>query len=287
LPTRGVGDARITLGYASINVGFWEVAAVEIAEHIAAITREANRLAEAAHLGGLDAPVPTCPGWDLRDLVRHLGMVHLWAASHVAQPHDEPDYESEADELTALTGFWPNLGSFWPDDGHLIDWYLRTKTNLVDSLESAPPNVEAWTFLPAPSPLAMWARRQAHETAIHRFDAESAADITSSFDPALASDGIDEMLSGFATRRTGDFPVATTQAMIVHATDTDERWHVTLAPNGITTVRNDGPADITLAADASDLYLTVWNRGDDSNVKVTGNHELLDTWHENLRVRWS
>ena len=48
--------------------------------------------------------------------------------------------------------------------------------NLIEALDSASPDLEAWTFLPAPSPLAMLARRQAHETAIHRYDAESAAD---------------------------------------------------------------------------------------------------------------
>lgn len=36
--------------------------------------------------------------------------------------------------------------------------------------------VDCWTFLDAPSPLAFWARRQAHETAIHRADAQLAAD---------------------------------------------------------------------------------------------------------------
>lgn len=263
-----------------------EVAVVDIAEHITAITDEGNDLAEAAQRGGLDAPVPTCPGWNLRDLVRHLGMVHLWAASHIAQPHDEPDYASEGDQLADLTRFWPQLGTFWVDDPDLIEWYLQTNRNLVDSLESAPSDVQAWTFLPAPTPLAMWARRQAHETAIHRFDAQSATEGTSGFDPVFASDGIDEMLSGFASGKR-DFPVASPQAMVVHATDTGERWHVTITTTGITTVRNDGPADVTLAAHASDLYLALWNRGDDSNLTVSGNHELLDTWHNNLRVRWS
>ncbi|MCH7670054.1 MAG: maleylpyruvate isomerase family mycothiol-dependent enzyme [Acidobacteria bacterium] len=89
---------------------------------------------------------------------------------------------------------------FWPDDSDLINWYLDTNANLVDALESAPPDVESFTFLPAPSPLAMWARRQAHETAIHRFDAENAAGIASEFDPTFAIDGIDELLAAFAPR---------------------------------------------------------------------------------------
>ena len=56
-----------------------------ITTHITAIGREGARLAEAAALAGLDAPVPWCPGWDVRELLRHLSEIHLWAASHVAK----------------------------------------------------------------------------------------------------------------------------------------------------------------------------------------------------------
>jgi uncharacterized protein (TIGR03083 family) len=254
---------------------------VEITEHITAVGQEAKLFAEAAEQGGLDAEVPSCPGWNIRDLVRHLMEIHLWAAAHVAQPHDKP----WVDDLAELAEFWPDLAVFWPEDGDLVKWYLDTNANLVDALESAPLDVESFTFLPAPSPLAMWARRQAHETAVHRFDAENAAGIASRFDPVFASDGIDELLMAFAPRRD-EFPLESSKSMLVHATDTDDDWHVTLGPDGISTTRGDGPADITLSGDASDIYLALWNRGDDSNITVTGDENLLDLWHNNNRIRW-
>jgi uncharacterized protein (TIGR03083 family) len=255
---------------------------VEITEHIAAVGREAGLLAEAAREGGLEADIAGCPGWNMRDLVRHLSEIHLWAAAHVAQPHDKP----WVDELSELTEFWPDLAVFWPDDGELVDWYLDTNANLVGALESAPLDVESFTFLPAPSPLAMWARRQAHETAVHRFDAQHAAGIESGFDPTFASDGIDEILAAFAPRRD-EFPIEAARTMAVHATDTGDRWLVTLAPDGVTTRRGEGPADITLTGDASDLYLAVWNRGDDANLSITGDDQLLALWRGNMRIRWS
>lgn len=255
---------------------------MEIAEHITIVAQEAKSLAAAAEQGGLDADVPTCPGWDMRELLRHLGMIHLWAAGHVAELHDG----SWGSELPDLAEYWPDLAVFWPDDEQLIGWYLETNANLVQALESKPLDGESWTFLPAPSPLAMWARRQAHETAVHRFDAEHAAGIASTFDPVLASDGIDEILMGFAPRKD-EFPVDRVRTMAVHATDTDDRWHVTLAPTGITTVRGDGPADVALAGDASDLYLMLWNRGEHSGITVTGDRGVLAKWHNNVRVRWS
>ncbi len=255
---------------------------MEIAVHITAVGQEAKLLAQAAEQVGLDVDIPTCPGWDMRELLRHLSEIHLWAAAHVAQPHDKP----WVDDLAELAAFWPDLGIFWPDDDQLIDHYLATNANLVDALESAPLDVESFTFLPAPSPLAMWARRQAHETAIHRFDAENAAGIVTEFDPAFAADGIDELLAAFAPRASA-FPVESTKTMVVRATDTGDSWQVTLAPDGITTSRDDGPADVTLTGDARDLYLAVWNRGDDSNVTVTGDHDLFEIWHKNHRIRWS
>jgi uncharacterized protein (TIGR03083 family) len=255
---------------------------VEIVEHITIVAREGKLLAEAAEQGGLDVDVTTCPGWDMRELLRHLSEIHLWAAARVAKRTTKlfPDDISEHVES------WPDLAVFWPDDDALADWYLDTNANLVNVLESAPADLDCPTFLPAPSPLAMWARRQAHETAVHRFDAENAAGIASEFDPVFAADGIDELVAAFAPRKQ-EFPVDSDKAMHVHATDTDDHWLMTLGPEGITTIRGDGPADVTLSGTAVDLYLVLWNRVEDSHIDVIGDHELLEMWHGNHRVRWS
>ncbi len=255
---------------------------MEIAEHITVIGQDARLFAEAAGQSGLEANIDPCPGWNMRDLVRHLSEIHLWAGAHVARRATK----MWVDDLAELSASWPDLAVFWPDDDHLIDFYLATNANLIRELESAPADVEAMTFLPAPSPLAMWARRQAHEISIHRFDAQNAAGMTSGFDPALAADGIDELLTAFAPRaRT--FPIEVTRTMAVHATDTDDRWHVTMGPTGIATRRGTGPADVTLVGRAADLYLTMWNRGQDAGIEVAGDQDLLETWHTNHRIRWS
>ena len=255
---------------------------MEIARHITAVGTEAELFAEAARRGGLEVDIPSCPGWTMRDLVRHLSEIHLWAAARVAGRASK----LWPDDISEHTESWPELAVFWPDDDDLIDWYLETNANLVRALEVASPTDDMPTFLPAPSPLAMWARRQAHETAVHRFDAEDATGAGSGFEPAFAADGIDEMVSGFAPRAS-EFPTETTRTMVVHAADTADDWHLTLAPDGITTVRGNGPADVTLTGAASDLYLSLWNRGDDSRLAIQGDRDLLDLWHNSKRVRWS
>lgn len=252
---------------------------MELSEHIEAVRHEGSLFAEAAHRAGLDAKVPDCPGWDIRELVRHLASVHLWAAAHVSNRALEwRDHGPEE-----LTEYWPELASFWPDDDDLVDWYLATNENLVRELTSAPPDHQCLSFLPAPSPVAMWARRQAHEAAIHRFDAESPNKSTTTYDPAFASDGLDEILMLFAPR--WGTPTRQSSKMVVRPIDTNDSWHITMGPEIITSRYGDGPADVTLTGTASDLFLAVWNRGDPP-ITVTGNPELVETWNRNFQFVW-
>ena len=229
---------------------------VEVAAHITAVQREGQLFAEAAQRSGLDRPVPCCPGWDVRELVRHLSSVHLWAAAHVARSATAWRDHGPAE----LEEYWPDLAVFWPDDDELIDWYLETNAKLVDELSTAPADLECLTFLPAPTPLAMWARRQAHETAIHRFDAQSPGLTSTDYDQTFAADGIDELVMLFAPRWAA--PMDAAKSMVLRTTDTDDIWHVTMGPEAISARHGDGPADVTLSGSASDLYLAVWNRGE-------------------------
>ena len=164
---------------------------VEIAEHIVSLERDGQLMAAAAQRAGLAAPVPSCPGWQVRDLLRHQGHVHRWAGRFVTErlPDAVPE-PSEAEILAAD-----------PPDEQLLDWFREGHAALVGALRAALPDLTCWTFLPAPTPLAFWARRQAHETAMHRVDAELAAGgPVTSFDPAFAADGIDELIMGFLGR---------------------------------------------------------------------------------------
>ncbi len=136
--------------------------------------------------------MPTCPGWQLRDLVRHLGGVHRWATAFVSTGRTTSIPESS--DLESYVGGWP-------PDAEVVSWFEQGHAALVAALESAPDDLECWSFLPAPSPRAFWARRQAHETAIHRADADAAAGATPVFRAAFAADGVEELLFGFGGRR--------------------------------------------------------------------------------------
>ena len=256
---------------------------MDVSDYIGFVVAEGKMFADTADGSDLSVEIPGCDGWNMRELVRHLGLIHLWAAGNVAYPqHDLLD----PDDLPDLAGHWPDLAAAWPDDTELVSWYRATHANLVRVLESAPPDVRCATFLPAPTPLTMWSRRQASEIAVHRFDAEASLGLNSRFDPRFAADMLDELLSGFAPRKR-EIPVDTEKSVLVHAEDVDEHWLLRIGPGGMTTSRLPGAADLSATGTAAELYLLFWNRIPDSSVRLSGESDLMALWRENCRIRWS
>lgn len=235
--------------------------------HIDALDAAGKALLEAAAAAGPDAEVATCPGWRVRDLLRHTTAVHRWATAFVVGGH---------------TSYRPFGGA--PDlDGDALLAYTREgHARLVEALREAPDGLECWSFLPAPSPRAFWARRQNHETTVHRADAESAlASGPGPVDPAVAADGIDELLRGFHGRDRSRVRTERPRTLRVRATDSDAVWTVRLSPDVPRTETGaDGPADCELSGTAERLYLTLWNRLPQDAVAVTGDAVLARLWRE-------
>jgi uncharacterized protein (TIGR03083 family) len=132
----------------------------------------------------------------------------------------------------------------------------------------ADPHLECATLIPASSPLTFWARRQAHETAVHRADAENASGARPEYPPEFAAHGIDELIMGFARRRryrpaTQDAAIESTCGLRVQASDTGDAWRLYLADGRVQAGRDTGPAvpgDGMVSGPASGLYLFLWNR---------------------------
>ncbi|MFG2343454.1 maleylpyruvate isomerase family mycothiol-dependent enzyme [Streptomyces phaeochromogenes] len=245
---------------------------MEIAELIRSLDREGGLLADAAEEAGADAKVPTCPEWQVRDLLRHTGMVHRWATAFVAEGH---------------TSYHPDGGLPELDGPALLTWFRDGHRSLVETLATAPPDVECWSFLPAPSPLAFWARRQAHETTVHRVDAESARGGTPTAIPVdFAVDGIDELLLGFHARSRSRVRTDEPRVLKVRASDSDAVWSVRLSAEPPVAERGEvADADCELAGTAAQLHLALWNRGPFPS--VTGDLSIATLWREKSAVTWS
>lgn len=261
---------------------------MDVAQHIEALRRQGELLADAAGRAGLAAKVPSCPGWQVRDLLRHQGYVHRWATRYVAEelPESVPRL-TEAEILAAD-----------PPDAELVAWFRDGHAALVETLRSADPSVSCYTFLPAPSPRAFWARRQAHETTIHRVDAELADGEVTPIDAELAADGIDELIMGFFGRDvkgvSGKQRPGGRLSVAVQATDTAGEWLVELTDDGQRAAHvqrgNAGaPAACTLTGPASGLYRLLWNRADpeSAGVQLTGDPAVLAAWREGMHVTWA
>ncbi|MFF8380198.1 maleylpyruvate isomerase family mycothiol-dependent enzyme [Streptomyces sp. NPDC015661] len=248
---------------------------MKITEYIEALESAGRGLADAAAEAGLDAEVPTCPGWRVRDLVRHTAMVHRWATTLVAE---------------ARTAYHPGDGETPLDGEELLTHFREGHALLVAALRAAPETLECWTFLPAPSPLAFWARRQAHETTVHRSDAESALPSgPGAVDPAIAADGIDELFGAFHSRDRSRVRTEEPRTLRVRATDTGDVWTVHLsATEPPRTERGAGSAaDTELSGPVDRLYLALWNRVPLASVTLTGDQGLARLWRETSAITWS
>jgi uncharacterized protein (TIGR03083 family) len=206
-----------------------------IERHLAVLRHETEALANAARQG-LGATVPSCPAWDVRALVGHVGRGFRMAAELVRTHDDAGIPEGDADP---------------PDDA--VAWLHESLAELVEALTDDERS-------------AYWARRMANEVAVHRWDAQGAHGTPEPIDADVAVDGVDELLPMLDPRRDG--------ILLVTATDTGDTWSVTCVGGACDVTREppDAP-DAVLSATASDLLLALWGR--DVPYEVTGDPGLI------------
>jgi uncharacterized protein (TIGR03083 family) len=234
--------------------------------NLAHIVEQSDALRAAAVAAGPAAAVPTCPKWTVHDLVTHIADVHTLVAAALLQTRDSswPKVEDAPAE-------WDELLAYWDD----------IRATMLTRLAGDPVK-PAWSFIPDSGSVGWWARRQAHEAAIHRLDAEHAAHEsvpTLLFDSELAADGIDEVLTVMSTYRArARRPEVTVEGeLLVHAADAGEVWllkaHGGLVETG--RVEDSGTdSDAILAGTADAVYRAVWKRP--STAILNGRAELLD-----------
>lgn len=243
---------------------------MDFSTYLDRIQEQSDALLATARLTGPDVPVSTCPQWTMSALVAHTARVLARMAEATGAPVDTRPAEVEE----------PPVG--WEP---LLDWARQRPTGLIERLRETGPDEECWTFSGAPSRTGIWARRGAHETAVHRLDADftragsAAPDAVATllFDSEFAADGVDEFLAvilPMARRRRE--PVTVSGSVLFHAADAGRAWLVTLKPGEAPAVHPSAEveADATVAGTADAVYRAVWGRP--STAVVTGDATLLD-----------
>jgi uncharacterized protein (TIGR03083 family) len=193
----------------------------------------------------------------VRELTQHLGSVHRFHARHVVRGvTDSP--EPFAAEL--------------PPDAELLSWFDRGVDELLTVLQATPLERPAWNWAShTPQTAAFWPRRMALETAVHRWDAESAHGATTGFALPVAVDGIDEMVTVMGPcGPEADIPTGTA---VVRAHDADRSWAVRLAPHTFEVLAQvPETPDAALEGAASAVLLALWGRSDE--VETSGDPAL-------------
>jgi len=217
----------------------------------------------------LDAPVPTCPAWTLGDLLGHLGDVY----DRVTRNLPRGTVERPESELATLP----------PTGPALLDWWDERYAKVLAVLEQVDPELPAWNPWPQAKNAGFWLRRMAHETAVHRWDAQLAVGLPEPVDAPLAADGVLEVLDSWlpAGRRRGRTDVSGLVALCAH--DLGREWYVRLRGAGIAVLDTDTILDDTAyreravaSGTASDLVLALYGRVPFDGLSVQGDQRLLD-----------
>jgi uncharacterized protein (TIGR03083 family) len=219
----------------------------------------------------LDAPVPTCPDWTVLDLVHHLGSVYEWVRGHAARGVTGPPEPRWPDRTGRPTG------------SAALTWWDDEFAQLMELLDGLDPELPAWNWAPQAKKAWFWPRRMAHETVVHRWDAQMAGGMAEPVEAKLAADGVSEVLDSWlpAGRRRG--PTDRVGVVQLTAVDAGQEWSMRLRGGGVAlldtgTLLDDDSRGIraVAAGNASDLVLSLWGRVPFDVLQVAGDPSLLD-----------
>jgi uncharacterized protein (TIGR03083 family) len=230
---------------------------------MAHLAKDGARMAELAR-GDLAAPVPTCPGWTLKDLIEHCGFVHRWQTMVVRDNCATfPD--------RALWEYGPAADESW------ADWFQAGVDEAVAVLGAADPKAPRWTWFPPDQTAGWYHVRTPQETSVHRIDAELAATGSAHpIEPDFAVQGITEMFEVMVPSSEGAPIGGSGEQVLLQPTDHAASWLITLLAETITIAPGPGDAAATVAGTATDLLLYVWGRAPIGRRDVSGDVAASD-----------
>jgi uncharacterized protein (TIGR03083 family) len=239
-------------------------------DYLGAIASDAERMAAA----GSSSPttrVPSCPDWDLAALCAHQGWVHRMATLALSSASIERPDLSQIPSAPA---------------GHEAEFLREGVEPLLSAMRARKSDEPAWNFTSQSKTVGFWPRRQAHETLIHRWDAERALGMPSDLPAALATDGIDEWFNVFLPARLRQKDLSALGGSIhMHCTDVEGEWILNVADGTMRVEHGHAKGDVAARGPAQALLLMIWHRmpADDASLEVFGDRAVLDRWLELLK----
>ena len=244
-------------------------------DYAVAFLEQNHAFGEVIRGGDQSTPVPTCPGWSLSQLFRHVGRGDRWAAQIIA---DRADHYLDP---RAVDGGKPP-----PDPDEAVSWLHGGAQRLIDAVEESGMETPVWTFLGS-RPAYWWVRRRLHEATVHRGDAALALGRDYTLAPELAADGIGEWLERVASQAGRDnapLPLEDGQTVHLHATDpllgAAGEWTIRSDGDRISWSHDHGGGAVALRGGAVDLLLAVVRRVPvaDTDIGLSGDVSVWQNW---------
>jgi uncharacterized protein (TIGR03083 family) len=229
-------------------------------ELVTAVRREGEGIHSAASLG-IDADVPTCEAWSMDDLVRHVARIYLRVTQLLTTRAIEDP------------GAKPEL-----PDGDVLDIFSHALDDVVAALQDADAETPVWNWSDQPDLAKFWARRMAHESSVHRFDAQAAHGMMQPIDAELAGDGLDELIDVIAPRLyVRDNVTGPTGTIALDSSD-NGTWCLELEPHGLKRLDVLTEPSVTVRGTTSVLLLASYGRAPWTSLDVDGDTDLLTAW---------
>lgn len=221
-------------------------------DYVDAIASHSAGFAAAASEADPLAPVPSCPGWTVTDLVSHLTEVHWFWGTIVEERLQEPPSDDR------------RPASAKPDE--LIPAFEAGADRLVRVLRAARDDEPVWTWAPSRHDIGFVRRHQVQEAAVHHWDVENVLGRELTIGTRIAVDSISEFLT-FSVSSQSNQADPPRQALdgtfALSCTDTPLSWVISDGPaQGTVAYRQvDGPVEAPVISGASsDLLLWLYKR---------------------------
>ena len=235
----------------------------------AALLEQNQAFGELIRDGDPSTPVPTCAPWTLKQLFRHVGRGHWWAAQIID------------DRLTDYLDPRQVRNGKPPDDrAGAIDWLEDSARRIVDAVGRVGADTPVWTFL-GPRPAAWWVRRRLHEVAVHRADAAIALGRDFELAPEFAADATTEWLERVVVEaRSGSGPLEAGTTLHLRADDTGDDWVLRGDDGALTMSRAPADATASVSGPATGLLLAVVRRrsADETGLTISGDARIWQSW---------
>ncbi|WP_320069516.1 maleylpyruvate isomerase family mycothiol-dependent enzyme [Micromonospora sp. RTGN7] len=236
---------------------------------IGALRAEGPAFAAAVAEAPPETPVLSCPGWTINDLTVHLGDVYRWV--HIIVTSGTASLPERPERGLVPAGLTP------------LEYWQQAYDRLMTAFDGLDPEAPAWNWAPQPKKAGFWPRRVAHETAVHRWDAQLAIAAGEPIEAKLAADGVSEVLDTWlpAGKRTA----TGSWHGVVHlsAPDAGQEWYLRLRGEGVALLdtatildHDDHHARAEVSGTASDLLLALMGRISFDTLSVTGDRGLLN-----------